>query len=152
MATSFLITSWLRAFFAMQESASDGRDVIEIPDGDEDKIRWPRTTVADVQAIVELLDPFVRTQPFRFGGHGLGRRWRSSIDALAQLAPDAEYPDNRTFWRALPAMCLYLHSNAVPLPPPAAWTALLARLRASAQDLHDKPSETYVDYALRLTR
>jgi hypothetical protein len=130
MATSFPITSWLRAFFAMQQCALDGRDVIEIPDGDEDVIRWPRTDAADVSAIVAVLDPIVRNQPLRFGGHGLGRRWRSSIDALAHHASHAEYADNRTFWRALPAICVYLHALAVPLPPAEVWNALLARFRA----------------------
>ena len=136
MATSFLITSWLRAFFALQESAMDGRDVMEIPDGDEDVIRWPRTDAADVRAIVELFDPILRNQPLRFGGRGLARRWRSSIDALAHHAPIAEYRDNRTFWRALPAICVYLHSQSVPLPPPEVWTALLARFRATAAVAH----------------
>jgi hypothetical protein len=129
---SFPITSWLRAFFAMQECALDGRDVIEIPDGDEDVIRWPRTDAADVAATVAVLDPIIRAQPLRFGGHGLGRRWRSSVDALAHHAADAEYVDNRTFWRALPAICVYLHSRSVPLPPAEVWNALLARFRATA--------------------
>jgi hypothetical protein len=132
MAPPFPITSWLRAFFAMQEYAMDGRGVMQIPDGDEDFVRWPRTDAADVHAIVLVFDPIVRNQPLRFGGHGLGRRWRSSIDALAHHAADAEYLDNRTFWRALPAVCLYLHSQSVPLPPPDVWDALLARFRATA--------------------
>ncbi len=136
MATSIPITSWLRAFFAMQECAIDGRGVMEIPDGDEDVVRWPRTDVADVAAIVQLLDPILRHQPLRFGGRGLARRWRSSIEALAHEPPsgagDAEYTDNRTFWRALPAICLYLHSRSVPLPPPSSWDALLARFGATA--------------------
>ena len=136
MATSFLITSWLRAFFALQESAMDGRGVMEIPDGDEDVIRWPRTDAADVRAIAHLLDPILRNQPLRFGGRGLARRWRSSIDALERHAADAEYQDNRTFWRALPAICVFLHSQSVPLPPPEVWTALLARLRATAAVAH----------------
>jgi hypothetical protein len=132
MATPFPITSWLRAFFALQERALDSRDVIEIPDGDDEVIRWPRTDAADVTAIVAMLDPILRTQPLRFGGRGLGRRWRSSIDALAYHAPTAEYADNRTFWRALPAICVYLHSQSVPLPSAQAWNALLARFEHAA--------------------
>jgi hypothetical protein len=128
MATSFPITSWLRAFFALQQAAMDARDVMEIPDGDEDAIRWARTTTDDIRAIAAVLDPILRNQSLRFGGRGLARRWRSSIDALARDARDAEYSDNRTFWRALPAICLYLHSQSVPLPPPAVWTALLVQL------------------------
>jgi hypothetical protein len=131
MATPFPITSWLRAFFALQASAMDGRGVWQIPDGDEDFVRWPRTDAADVRAIVLLFDPIVRVQRLRFGGHGLGRRWRGSIDALAHHAPDAEYGDNRTFWRALPAVCLFLHSQSVPLPAPDVWDALIARFRAT---------------------
>lgn len=110
----------------------DGRGVMEIPDGDEDVVRWPRTDAADVAAIAALLAPILRDQPLRFGGHGLARRWRSSIDTLAHHPADAEYTDNRTFWRALPAICLYLHSRSVPLPPPSSWDALLARFGATA--------------------
>lgn len=110
----------------------DGRGVMEIPDGDEDVVRWPRTDAADVAAIAALLAPTLRDQPLRFGGHGLARRWRSSIDTLAHHPADAEYTDNRTFWRALPAICLYLHSRSVPLPPPSSWDALLARFGATA--------------------
>ena len=154
MATSFLITSWLRAFFALQESALDGRDVIEIPDGDEDVIRLPRTSAGDVRAIVQLLEPFVRNQSLRFGGHGLGRRWRSSIDALDCHELDAEYRDNRTFWRALPAIFLYLHSQSVPLPPPEVWAALLVRFRApvAPQDLNADATQTDSHDSLRITR
>jgi hypothetical protein len=132
MTASFPITSWLRAFFALQEHAVDARGVCEIPDGDEDVIRWPRTVAADVHAIVAMLDPILRIQPLRYGGHGLAQRWRGSIDALAHHAPETEYADNRTFWRALPAICLYLHSRSVPLPPPSVWDALFARFCATA--------------------
>ncbi|HEY5944796.1 MAG TPA: hypothetical protein VIV40_04865 [Kofleriaceae bacterium] len=132
MATSFPITSWLRAFFALQQYAMDSRGVMEIPDDDEGVIRWPRTPAADVHAIVAMLDPILKHQPLRYGGHGLGRRWRGSIDALAHHAPDAEYADNRTFWRALPAVCVYLHSQSVPLPPPEIWNALIARFCVTA--------------------
>lgn len=121
----------------------DSRDVIEIPDGDDDVIRWPRTTAADVAAIVALFDPIVRNLGLRFGGHGLGRRWRSSIDALAHHAAETPYADNRTFWRALPAICVFLHSQSVPLPPAHVWTALLVRFRATA---HAVPGqEPHVD-------
>ncbi len=110
----------------------DGRGVMQIPDGDEDFVRWPRTDAADVRAIVDIFDSIVRDQPLRLGGHGLGRRWRGAIDALAHHATDTEYLDNRTFWRALPAVCLYLHSQSVPVPAPDVWDALLARFRATA--------------------
>jgi hypothetical protein len=127
MTTAIHITSWLRAFFALQETALDARGSIEIPDGDDGVIRWPRTRAGDVAAIATVLDPLLRTLPMRFGGHGLARRWRASVDEIARHACGAEYANNRTFWRTLPAMCLYLHSRSVPLPPPDVLSALLAR-------------------------
>lgn len=132
MTTAIHITSWLRAFFALQESALDARGSFEIPGEDDDVLRWPRTNAADVAAISSLFDPLLRRLPLRFGGRGLPRRWRAGIDAIAHHAADAEYADNRTFWRALPALCLYLHSQSVPLPPPDVWSALLARFHDRA--------------------
>jgi hypothetical protein len=127
MTTAIHITSWLRAFFALQEAALDARGSIEIPDGDDGVFRWPRTHAGDVAAIATVLDPLLRELPLRFGGHGLARRWRASVDGLARHPCGAEYTSNRTFWRTLPAMCLYLHSRSVPLSPPDVWSALLAR-------------------------
>lgn len=112
----------------------DSRGFVELKNGDDEPIRWPRTTHADVIAIATVLDPFVRPQPLRFGGHGLARHWRAGIDAL-DLAAGGEYQDNRTFWHALPAMCVYLHSRNSPMPPPATWTALLARLAGDPNHL-----------------
>lgn len=125
---SISITSWLRAFFALQECASDARGTAELWFDDE-VLHWPCTRAADVAAIVELLDPYLRDRGLRFGGRGLPRRWRACIDGLAHYPRELEYRDNRAFWRTLPAICLYLHSNSVPLPPLDAWRALLARFR-----------------------
>ena len=144
MATFIPITSWLRAFFALEQCAVDGRGEDELRDG-EDVIRWPRTRASDVGVIVALFDPRLRGRGLRFGGHGLLRRWRACIDGLAHHARDLVYRDNRAFWRTLPAICLYLHSHSVPLPPPDAWRALLARFRggrapaaAPDQEPHDR--------------
>ncbi len=127
---SIPITSWLRACFALQECAIDARGADELRHDDE-IVRWPRTRAADVAAIVELLDPCLRGRGLRFGGHGLPRRWRACIDALAGHPRELEYRDNRAFWRTLPAICLYLHSHSVPLPPLVAW-------RAPLSELHDR--------------
>jgi len=123
------ITSWLRAFFALEECAGDTHGVVQIPNGDDDPIRWPRTCARDVVAIAAVLDSHLRSQPLRFGGRGLGRRWRACVDALPPVALATEHADNRTFWRTLPAMCVYLHAQAAPLPPAHAWRALLGSVR-----------------------
>ena len=106
----------------------DCRGHIEIPDGYDDVIRWPRTLGSDVVAITALFDPIVRNQPLRFGGKGLARRWRVCVDDVAVYAadaPDDEYLENRTLWRTLPALCVYLHAQGARLPSPGDWRALL---------------------------
>lgn len=132
----FPVTSWLRASFALQQCALDGRGDVEIPNGDDEPIRWPRTTGADVIAIASVLDPHVREQPLRFGGHGLAQRWRATVDDLERLAllsPRTEYPKNRAFWDTLPAICVYLHSQGAPFPPAEVWNALCAQLTEPAE-------------------
>ncbi len=127
----FPVTSWLRAAFALRQCALDARGAVEIANGDDEPIRWPRTTGADVIAIASVLDPYVREQPLRFGGHGLAQRWRACVDDLERLAlyaPRSEYAENREFWDTLPAICVYLHSQGAPLPPPEIWNTLLAQL------------------------
>lgn len=126
---SISITSWLRAFFALEECAIDSHGIVQILHGDDDPIRWPRTCARDAVAIAAILDSHLRQQPLRFGGRGLGRRWRACVDALPQVALAAEHADNRTLWRTLPAVCVYLHAQVAPLPPPHVWRALLAQLR-----------------------
>ena len=126
---SIQITTWLRAFFALQASAMESRGFIEIDAGTDDAVRWPRTTGHDVIAIAAVFDPYVRELPLRYGGHGLARRWRAIVDDLERHAldnPRAEYAENRAFWRALPAVCVFLHSEGVPLPPTEVWDALRA--------------------------
>jgi hypothetical protein len=124
------ITSWLRAFFALEECAIDSHGAVQVPNGDDDPIRWPRTCARDAVAIAAVLDSLVRNQPLRFGGRGLGRRWRACVDALPWVALATEHADNRTLWRTLPAVCVYLHAQAAPLPPPHVWRALLASIRS----------------------
>jgi hypothetical protein len=133
---SIAITTWLRAFFALQASAMESRGFIEIDAGTDNAARWPRTTGHDVIAIAAVIDPYVREQPLRFGGHGLARRWRGIADDLEQLAlvdPRTEYEGNRAFWAALPAVFVYLHSEGAPLPPPEVWDALVAVLHDQSE-------------------
>jgi hypothetical protein len=127
------ITSWLRAFFALQTRAMEARGYIEINPGTDDAARWPRTTGADVIAIAAVIDPYVRSEPLRFGGHGLAARWRVCMDDLERLAlsaPHETYAENRSFWRTLPAVCVYLHSVSAPIMEPSRFDALLRQLDA----------------------
>lgn len=126
---SIEITTWLRAFFAIQAGAMESRGFVEIESGDDNVLRWPRTSGHDVIAIAAILDPYVREMPLRFGGHGIARRWRAVVDDLERIAlvdPRDEYAENRSFWYALPAICVYLHSEGAPLPSPEVWDALRA--------------------------
>jgi hypothetical protein len=147
MATPFHITSWLRAFFALQESAVDGRGVVEVAGIDDEIIRWPRTLVADVVAVAGLFDRFVREQPLRFGARGLGRRWRVCVDEVARYARvqlASEYAENRFFWRTLPAICVYLHARASPLPQRELFDALLSRFDHRRAVTAASPRNTHV--------
>lgn len=133
---SIEITTWLRAFFALQASAMESRGFVELNSGTDDVVRWPRTTGADVVAIAAVLDPYLREQPLRYGGHGIARRWRSVVDDIERFALDdlrGEYAENRSFWNTLPAVCVYLHSEGVPLAAPAVWDALLALIRDATE-------------------
>ncbi len=128
---SIQINTWLRAYFALQSTAMESRGFVELNAGDDDVQRWPRTIGADVISIAALVDPFVRDQPLRFGGHGLARRWRACVDDLerhALVVPHAEYIENRSFWNTLPAICVYLPAEGAPLSPPVFWEAMIAQL------------------------
>src|SRR5690606_6045302 len=50
------------------------------------------------------------------------------LERHALVDPRAEYVENRAFWRTLPAVCVYLHSEGAPLPPLDVWDALRAVL------------------------
>jgi hypothetical protein len=128
---SYPVTSWLRAFFALQSRAMESRGFIELDGNDDEPVRWPRTVGSDVIAIAAVFDPYVRRQPLRSGGQGLARRWRAVMDELersALTAPQSTYAGNRDFWNTLPPLCIYLHSANAPLPEQRVWTALLAQL------------------------
>ncbi|CAN5885504.1 hypothetical protein BH11MYX2_BH11MYX2_36870 [soil metagenome] len=125
------ITTWLRAFFALQATAMDSRGFVEVDAGTDDASRWPRTSGHDVISIAAVLDPYLREMPAGFGAHAMARRWLAIMDELTELAlvdPRDEYAGNRSFWRALPAVCVYLHSSNAPLPPHEVWDALFTVL------------------------
>ena len=128
---SIQITTWLRAYFALQQTASDSRGVIELQLDDDETVRWPRTLGVDVISIAAAIDPVVRAQPLRFGGHGLARRWRAAMDDIqreALPAPHATFMFNRSFWSTLAAMCVYLHSQGAPLPSQDVFAGLMVHL------------------------
>lgn len=128
---SIQITTWLRAYFALQQTASDSRGVIELNPGTDEAVRWPRTIGVDVISIAAAIDPIVRMQPLRFGGHGLARRWRAAMDDIereALHAPYSTYSENRSFWATLASLCVYLHSQGAPLPPPDVFAGLIVHL------------------------
>ena len=125
------LNSWLRAYMALQSTAMESRGFDEINAGTNDAARWPRTIGADVIAIAALVDPSVREQPLRFGGHGLARRWRACVHDLERYAlpaPHAEYVENRSFWRTLPSIFVYLHSQGAPALAPEFWEGLIEQL------------------------
>lgn len=109
---SFAITSWLRAYFALQQHATDQRGCVEITNDDDEVIRWPRTSACDVIAILTVFSPYPSDQP----------AW-PAVESSCE-----EYADNRTFWRALLARCVYLHAQHTPLPSIETWRALFAQL------------------------
>jgi len=128
---SIPITSWLRAFFALQQHAMDSRGYREVSTSDDDVVRWPRTLGIDIVAIASVLDPSVREQAMRHEDHGISRRWHATMEDVERYAlfePLGEYAENQEFWHTLPAICVYLHSQNAPLVRPELWDALLAQL------------------------
>ncbi|MFN0247401.1 MAG: hypothetical protein ACKV2T_10985 [Kofleriaceae bacterium] len=105
------VSTWLRVFFALQASAIASRGFFEVSSDSDDAARWPRTSGHDVIGIAAVLDPFLREMPSSFGAHAMARRWLAIVEGLERLAlvdPRAEYAENRSLWRALPAVCVYL--------------------------------------------
>jgi hypothetical protein len=128
---SIQITTWLRAYFAIEQTARDSRGFVELDSGTDEVVRWPRTVGIDVISIAAAIDPIVRAQPLRFGGHGLARRWRAAMDDIqheALRAPYSTYSENRSFWATLGAMCVYLHSRGATLPPADVFAGLILHL------------------------
>jgi hypothetical protein len=133
------ITSWLRAFFSVREHAAELRGLEEVDAGTSERRAWPRTTGSDVVAITAAVDPTVRTYRLRWGGHGIGRRWRVSVDDVERYAvpaPHDEYIKNPSFWSAIEAVSVFLHSVGAPVPNAATWKSLLDQLADPASSRH----------------
>jgi hypothetical protein len=144
------ITSWLRGYFATRERTAELRGLAEINAGTSERRAWPRTTGADVIMIAAIVDPALRAYPLRWGGHGIGRRWRVCVDDLERFAlpaPRDEYPPNPSFWSAIAAACVYLHASQAPLPEQPIWSALLDRLGTQSHGgtMIDSWTQAYIE-------
>ena len=120
--------SWLDLYVELRARAEAVRGFIEL---ETDRSTWPRTTGADVLAIVATFDPHVSR--LRSPDHALGlqRRWRACISDVGRLALTAlgdTYPRNRELWACLSAVFVHLASINAPLPDPAMWAVLLDEL------------------------
>lgn len=125
----YSIHTWLRAFFAMEHTASEARGTIEII-ADDEAIRWPRTIGADVISIAAVVDLAIREYTHD-EAHDVHARWRSAVHEIEHRAlpePRSPYDGSREFWAALSGACIYLHSRGATLPPAFVWDALLAQL------------------------
>lgn len=127
------ITSWLDVFAAVHACARESRGIVEINPLVSDQSRWPRTTCADVIAIAAVIDPHVRSLPDRFGCASLTARWCEQLHELERHAlydADATFPANRSFWRTLPVICIFMNSLERNPPDPSTFDALLRQLEA----------------------
>lgn len=125
------IRSWSDAYAAIRRRASETRGWIEL-DSNVPNRRWPRTTGLDVIAIAAVVDAAFRDVD-QSRHAGIVRRWSACKDALEFNALPAladTYRGNRSFWTCLAATCAHLSQIDCPLPPQAAWNALLAQLEA----------------------
>ncbi len=127
----YSIHTWLRAFVAMEHTASQARGTIEINLDNDDAVRWPRTIGADVISIAAIVDVAMRPYEDADDAPAVTSYWRSvtrTIERDALGAPRSTFSSNRTFWAALSGACTYLHRQGAALPPPFIWGALLAQL------------------------
>jgi hypothetical protein len=141
----YSIQSWLRAFYAMEHTASLSRGTIEINPGTDDAARWPRTIGADVISIAAVVDLAIREYAHDDDAHGVIAPWRSAVHEIEHEAlhhPRVTFIANREFWAALAGACIYLHSRNATLPPPFIWDALIAQLGERIEVRNAGPSGT----------
>lgn len=125
------INSWLDVFAAVHACARESRGIVEINPLVSDQSRWPRTTCADVIAIAAVIDPHVRALPDQFGCASLTARWCERLQDLERLAlyeAAATFPANRSFWRTLHVICIFMHSLDLEPPDSSTIDALLRQL------------------------
>jgi len=135
------ITSWLRAYFALRERTLETRGFTEVITEDEEVVSTPRSAGTDVIAIAAVIDPHVRALPLEFGALTVTNRWRElvrDLEDLALAAPNTEYPENESFWDTLSQVCVYLHSQAAPMPTPFEWDALIFDLGSALRNAGPK--------------
>jgi len=137
---SIAITTWLRAYFALQQRAIETSGFTELITEDEAVVRTPRTVGQDVIAIASVIDPYVRAQPENFGVYAFGRRWQACIEDLevALVTPRREYAENQSFWESLQHICVYLHAQYAALPPAEIWESLLYDLGSELRNAGPK--------------
>lgn len=127
------IRSWSDGYAALRRRAGDMRGWIELETEAPDR-RWPRTTGLDVIVIASFIDKaFQSTDQTTYAGTAL--RWQSCKDDLERDALPAlneTYRGNREFWPCLAMMCSHLSWVGCPVPPQAAWRALLDLVGAHA--------------------
>src|SRR3954467_2264275 len=100
----YSIHHWLRAFFAMEHTASESRGTIEINPGTDEAARWPRTIGADVISIAAVVDLAIREYAHDDDAHDVIARWRSVVHEIEREAlhhPRVLFSSNREFWAAL---------------------------------------------------
>ncbi|MEJ7598515.1 MAG: hypothetical protein WKG01_11445 [Kofleriaceae bacterium] len=123
--------SWTELYIALRQRAEAVRGFIELDSDTPPPPRWPRTTGADVLAIVATIDPFVRRLRPSDQALGLQRRWRACVGDVGRFALTAlgeTYPRSRELWACLALVFVHLSSLGASLPDPAIWSILLDEL------------------------
>lgn len=129
------ISNWTDGYLALRRRAVDVRGLAQLDTEDGRVEQWPRTTGADAIEIAALFDPGVRS----YSSPGLQRRWAQRLKELGLEGvhePAVEYPENRTYWRALQDLAVFFDDVTAPSPRQGMWDALLDRIGA-IDELHD---------------
>lgn len=128
------VRDWSDAFIVMKRNAEESRGALQCEQPGASPMRWPRTTGADVRAIIEFLDPHVRRllveEPH--GAALLEKTWRACLAEFfrwGEALPHVEYSEGRRFWSHVMAAAVHLSASAARLPTEDEWAALLACLR-----------------------
>lgn len=120
------IHTWFDGYLALRHRAFDALGTIELDTGE----RWPRTTGSHVMAIATAFTPAIRAS----ASPQVLRAWRTTLTDISRDGlpePDTTYIHNRTFWRTLESVSLYLDDHAVPCPRQRGWERLLGFLGES---------------------
>jgi len=124
------IRTWIDGYLAIREHALRVRGSIALDSG----AGWPRTTGADVIAIIALFDTAVATH----GTYGIVHRWaavREDARLEALSAPSDTYVENRSFWSVLETVAVFLDDGSISPPPPRLWEALVAQIGSAHRNV-----------------